>query len=103
MLFFFQVRPDLILEDAHLGAFTVDHTNFRLLVPDHTKNTVISVSLDGREVVNLRPNTQKPKFNNVISLAMANGLFYWTNGEEVLTEGYHAGQNRYFHNSYPDK
>jgi len=86
-----------------LGAFTVDHTNFRLLVPDHTKNTVISVSLDGREVVNLRPNTQKPKFNNVISLAMANGLFYWTNGEEVLTEGYHAGQNRYFHNSYPDK
>ncbi|XP_018353318.1 PREDICTED: proto-oncogene tyrosine-protein kinase ROS isoform X2 [Trachymyrmex septentrionalis] len=98
-----EVRPDLILEDAHLGAFTVDHTNFRLLVPDHTKNTVISVSLDGREVVNLRPNTQKPKFNNVISLAMANGLFYWTNGEEVLTEGYHAGQNRYFHNSYPDK
>ncbi|KYQ48889.1 Proto-oncogene tyrosine-protein kinase ROS [Trachymyrmex zeteki] len=98
-----EVRPDLILEDAHLGAFTVDHTNFRLLVPDHTKNTVISVSLDGREIVNLRPNTQKPKFNNVISLAMANGLFYWTNGEEVLTEGYHAGQNRYFHNSYPDK
>ncbi|XP_071649102.1 proto-oncogene tyrosine-protein kinase ROS isoform X3 [Temnothorax longispinosus] len=98
-----EVQPYLILEDDHLGAFTVDHTNFRLLVPDHTKNTMISVSLDGREVVNLRPNTQKPKFNNVVSLAMANGLFYWTNGEEVLTEGYHAGQNRYFHNSYPDK
>ncbi|KAL0113614.1 hypothetical protein PUN28_012637 [Cardiocondyla obscurior] len=98
-----EVQPYLILEDANLGAFTVDHTNFRLLVPHHTQNTVISVSLDGREVVNLRPNTQKPKFNNVVSLAMANGLFYWTNGEEVLTEGYHAGQNRYFHNSYPDK
>ncbi|XP_036141230.1 proto-oncogene tyrosine-protein kinase ROS isoform X3 [Monomorium pharaonis] len=98
-----EVPPYLILEDAHLGAFTVDHTNFRLLVPYHTNNTVISVSLDGREVVNLRPNTQKPKFTNVVSLAMANGLFYWTNGDEVLTEGYHAGQNRYFHNSYPDK
>ncbi|XP_071571413.1 proto-oncogene tyrosine-protein kinase ROS isoform X4 [Temnothorax nylanderi] len=98
-----EVQPYLILEDDHLGAFTVDHTNFRLLVPDHTKNTMISVSLDGREVVNLRPKTQKPKFNNVVSLAMANGLFYWTNGEEVLTEGYHAGLNRYFHNSYPDK
>ncbi|XP_043279081.1 proto-oncogene tyrosine-protein kinase ROS isoform X3 [Venturia canescens] len=98
-----EVQPYLILEDAHLGAFTVDHTNFRLLVPDHTKNTVISVSLDGREILDLRANTQQPKFKNVVSLAMANGLFYWTNGEEVLTEGYHPGQNRYFHNAYPDR
>ncbi|KAL6432278.1 hypothetical protein ACFW04_006732 [Cataglyphis niger] len=93
-----EVQPYLILEDANLGAFTVDHMNFRLLVPHHTKNTVLSVTLDGREIFDLRSNTQKPKFNNVVSLAMANGLFYWTNGEDVLTEGYH--QNRYFHNSY---
>ncbi|XP_015176489.1 PREDICTED: proto-oncogene tyrosine-protein kinase ROS isoform X2 [Polistes dominula] len=98
-----EVQPYLILEDAHLGAFTVDHTNFRLLVPHQTENTVMSVSLDGREVLNLRANTQQPKFKNVLSLAMANGLFYWTNGEEVLTEGYHSGQNRYFHNAYPDR
>ncbi|XP_006622853.1 proto-oncogene tyrosine-protein kinase ROS isoform X3 [Apis dorsata] len=98
-----EVQPYLILEDADLGAFTVDHTNFRLLVPHHIQNTVISVSLDGREVLNLRANTQQPKFKNVVSLAMANGLFYWTNGEEVLIEGYHSGQNRYFHNAYPDR
>ncbi|XP_034935442.1 proto-oncogene tyrosine-protein kinase ROS isoform X2 [Chelonus insularis] len=98
-----EVQPYLIVEDKDLGAFTVDHTNFRLLVPDHTQNTVISVSLDGREILNLRDNTQQPKFKNVVSLAMANGLFYWTNGEEVLTEGYHSGQNRYFHNAYPDR
>lgn len=99
----FQIQPYLILEDVNLGAFTVDHTNFRLLVPHHIQNTVISVSLDGREVLNLRANTQQPKFKNVVSLAMANGLFYWTNGEEVLIEGYHSGQNRYFHNAYPDR
>ncbi|XP_046814673.1 proto-oncogene tyrosine-protein kinase ROS isoform X2 [Vespa crabro] len=98
-----EVQPYLILEDEHLGAFTVDHTNFRLLVPHQTENTVMSVSLDGREVLNLRANTQQPKFKNVLSLAMANGLFYWTNGEEVLTEGYHSGKNRYFHNAYPDR
>ncbi|XP_066586207.1 proto-oncogene tyrosine-protein kinase ROS [Prorops nasuta] len=98
-----EVQPYLILEDSHLGAFAVDHTNFRLLVPHHTQNTVISVSLDGREVLDLRANTQQPKFKNVVSLTMANGLFYWTNGEEVLTEGYHSGQNRYFHNAYPDR
>ncbi|XP_070164576.1 proto-oncogene tyrosine-protein kinase ROS isoform X4 [Polyergus mexicanus] len=98
-----EVQPYLILEDANLGAFTVDHMNFRLLVPHHTKNTVLSVTLDGREIFDLRSNTQKPKFNNVVSLAMANGLFYWTNGEDVLTEGYHREQNRYFHNSYLDR
>ena len=42
-----EVRPDIILEDRNLGAFTVDHTNFRLLVPNHSQNTVVSVSLDG--------------------------------------------------------
>ncbi|XP_069689840.1 proto-oncogene tyrosine-protein kinase ROS isoform X2 [Periplaneta americana] len=97
-----EVRPDLILEDPNLGAFTVDHKNFRLLVPNHTQNTVVSVSLDGREIVDLRANTQQPMFQNVVSLAMANGLFYWTNGELVLTEEYHPGHNSYFHSAYPD-
>ncbi|XP_029040729.2 proto-oncogene tyrosine-protein kinase ROS isoform X2 [Osmia bicornis bicornis] len=98
-----EVQPYLILEEACLKAFTVDHTNFRLLVPSHVNNTVKSLSLDGRELLNIRNNTQQPKFKNVISLAMANGLFYFTNGEEVLIEGYHSGKNRYFHNAYPDR
>lgn len=42
-----EVTPDLILSDADLGAFTVDHTNFRILVSNHLRNTVLSVSLDG--------------------------------------------------------
>ncbi|XP_020283790.1 proto-oncogene tyrosine-protein kinase ROS isoform X2 [Pseudomyrmex gracilis] len=97
-----EVKPYSVLKEEKLGAFTVDHTNFRLLVSHQKNNTVLSVSLDGREVVNLRPNTQKPRFNKVESLAIANRLFYWTNGEEVLSEGYHPGQNIYFHNAYPD-
>ena len=55
------------------------------------------------EVTDIRSNTQQPQFQNVLSIAMANGLFYWTNGERVLTEEYHAGQDSYFHNLvYPD-
>lgn len=42
-----EVTPDLILSSPHLGAFTVDHTSFRILVPDQFKNTVVAVSLDG--------------------------------------------------------
>lgn len=41
------VQPEIILQDANLGAFTVDHTNFRLLVSNQRQNTINSVSLDG--------------------------------------------------------
>lgn len=42
-----EIIPDLILSDPNLGAFTVDYTNFRILVSSHEKNTVFAVSLDG--------------------------------------------------------
>lgn len=98
-----QTQPDLVDGDPFFGAFIVDHMNFRLLVPQHVNNTVVSLTLDGREVSNLRNNTQQPRFENVVSLAMANGLFYWTNGKGVLTEDYHSASNTYFHNFYSDK
>ena len=43
-------------------------------------------------------NTAQAQFKNVVSLATAHGLFYWTNGHEVLTEEYHPGKDNYFHN-----
>ncbi|XP_043482361.1 proto-oncogene tyrosine-protein kinase ROS isoform X2 [Leptopilina heterotoma] len=96
-----KVQPFLILEHSNLGAFIVDHINFRLLVSYHSENTVKSVSLDGKEVIDLRANTQQAKFKNVSSLTVINNLFYWTNGYQVLTEGYHSGQDKYFHNVFP--
>lgn len=42
-----EISPLQLLFEPNLGAFTVDHTNFRLLVPHQQKNTVLSVSLDG--------------------------------------------------------
>lgn len=53
-------------------------------------------------MADLRRNTQQAMFRNVVSLAMAGGLFYWTNGRDVLTEEYHAGQDAYFHNTFPN-
>lgn len=96
-----EVQPCIILKKPNLGAFTVDHTKFHLLVPDRSANTVYSVSFDGREIHNLRVNTQKPMFLDVLSLATANGLFYWTSGKEVMTEEHYPVDNNYFHNVYP--
>jgi len=56
-----------------------------------------------REIVDLRGNTQQPMFQNVVSLAMASGVFYWTNGEVVLFEEYHPFHKSYFHTAYPDR
>ncbi|XP_075975168.1 receptor protein-tyrosine kinase sevenless [Anticarsia gemmatalis] len=93
--------PEIIVRDAHLGAFTVDHADFRILVAHLKKNTVLAVSLDGREVADFRSNTQTPMFLSTRSIAYAGGLFYWTNGKEMLTEEYHAQSDSYFHNEYP--
>jgi proto-oncogene tyrosine-protein kinase ROS len=42
-----EVQPVLILQDPNMGAFTVDHTNFRLFVSNEKQNTINTVSLDG--------------------------------------------------------
>ncbi|CAB3226870.1 unnamed protein product [Arctia plantaginis] len=94
-------RPEIIVRDPHLGAFTVDHADFRILVAHLRRNTVLAVSLDGREVADFRSNTQTPMFLSTRSIAYASGLFYWTNGKEMLTEEYHAQSDSYFHNEYP--
>ncbi|XP_059618544.1 protein sevenless isoform X2 [Phlebotomus argentipes] len=96
-----KVKPLHMIQGQNLAPFTVDHTRFRILVPLQDENTVISVSLDGKDREDIRKNTNQPKFNDVRSLAMANGLFYWTNGEDVISEDYHVVQKIYFHNAYP--
>lgn len=40
-------------------------------------------------------------FSSARSIAYANGLFYWTNGEEMVSEEYHSRSDSYFHNEYP--
>ncbi|XP_050679139.1 proto-oncogene tyrosine-protein kinase ROS-like isoform X2 [Leptidea sinapis] len=96
-----ETPPEVIVRDAYLGAFTVDHADFRLLVTHLRRNTVLAVSLDGREVNDFRSNTQTPMFFSAKSIAYASGLFYWTNGKEMLTEEYHAQSDSYYHNEYP--
>lgn len=66
----------------------VDYENTRLFVTYQPENTVKSVSLDGKVVIEVRANTKQPRFNNVSSLSMNSGLFYWTDGEEILAEVY---------------
>ncbi|XP_065076468.1 proto-oncogene tyrosine-protein kinase ROS isoform X3 [Ochlerotatus camptorhynchus] len=96
-----EINP-LQLNNVHnLGAFTIDHVRFRVLVPDQKNNTVLSISLDGKITENIRQNTQQPRFGKVKSIALANGLFYWTNGKEVLVEDYHKKHESYYHNAFP--
>ncbi|XP_011494388.1 PREDICTED: proto-oncogene tyrosine-protein kinase ROS [Ceratosolen solmsi marchali] len=93
-----EVQVEQILKKSNLGAFVVDYINRRLLVTYQSENTIKSVSLDGKVAIDIRINTKQPKFKNVISLTMTNGLFYWTNGIEVIAESYESNNFRYFHN-----
>lgn len=55
------------------------------------------------EVADVRERTQAAQFQEVVGLAWAQGLFYWTDGERLLAEEYHQPTKSYFHNLlYPD-
>jgi hypothetical protein len=86
------------LKKSNLGAFIVDYINRCLLVTYQSENTIKSVSLDGKVAIDIRVNTKQPKFKNVTSLSLTNGLLYWTNGIEILAESYESNDFRYFHN-----
>ncbi|XP_052873398.1 protein sevenless [Anopheles cruzii] len=96
-----EIRPQQIVRSPHLGAFAIDHPNFRVLVADQRANTMLSVSLDGKVVEDIRNNVQQPRFERVRSLALARGYFYWTNGTDVFAEDYHKESDIYFHNAFP--
>uniref|UniRef100_A0A182MQB4 Tyrosine-protein kinase receptor n=1 Tax=Anopheles culicifacies TaxID=139723 RepID=A0A182MQB4_9DIPT len=96
-----EIRPLQMVSGRNLGAFTLDHANFRVLLADQGNNTVLAVSLDGNKQEDIRYNTQQPRFERVKSLARANGLFYWTNGTEVFAEDYHRLHDSYYHNAFP--
>ena len=96
-------KPFQMIKGKHLGAFIVDHTRFRLLVPMQNENTIMSVSLNGKNEEDIRKNTQSPLLHTVNSLAMANNLFIWTNGKEIMTEEYHTQYHTYYHNSWIPK
>lgn len=91
--------PGRVISWEDLGAFTIEHSKFRLLVPYQDRNTVFSVSLDGKDTENIRSNTRSAKFQTVKSISYANSLFIWTNGREIIREEYHREENVYYHNA----
>lgn len=46
------VTPEAILLEPNLGAFTVDHTNFKIYVSNQNRTTVHSISLDQYVLIN---------------------------------------------------
>lgn len=50
------------------------------------------------EKINIRKNTQQPRFRGVKSIAVFQELFYWTTDDMVWQEEYHEGNQKYYHN-----
>ncbi|XP_025828950.1 proto-oncogene tyrosine-protein kinase ROS isoform X3 [Agrilus planipennis] len=95
-------QPLKILSILDLGAFTIDCINYRLLVASQRDNTVMSVSLNGKEIEKMSKNIIKAKMQKVLSIATVNQLFYWTNGDELFYEAYQNATDTHYHNNLPD-
>lgn len=50
---------------------------------------------------NIRPSVSAAKLTRVVSLAMENRIFYWTDGIDVYFEEYN--QPRYYHNTMTEQ
>lgn len=87
-----------------IGSFVLDYTSFKILLPLHN-NSVISMDLEGKKVEAIRnaKNTQSPMYGNVKSIDMANNLFYWTDGIQLMNEELHHTEQRYYNNKYPNQ
>ncbi|KAF0751101.1 proto-oncogene tyrosine-protein kinase ROS, partial [Aphis craccivora] len=72
-----------------IGQFLIDHLKSQLLVLLSKDNTIISVSFDGKDVIDIRNNTQEALFNDSITLSYVNELFYWSNGIRLMGEDYY--------------
>lgn len=64
-------------------------------------NYVLSNILCRSEKLDIRPNINTPRFQNVLSLAISNDKFYWPDGTIVYYEEYLPTCNCYYHNTYP--
>lgn len=97
-----EINPTMIFNQDRVGVFSIDYIHYKLLLPIEELNTVISVDLNGTKYMDIRKNTQTPRFESVKSFAMANDLFYWTTDDAVLMEEYHEQSKFYFDNKFRD-
>ncbi|CAH1283434.1 unnamed protein product, partial [Diabrotica balteata] len=88
-----------VLNETELGAFTFEYHNFNVLVSYQRLNTIMSVTLDGNDIKNIRTTVATSKLYKVVSLAMENKLFYWTDGTDVYFEDYNEHSKSYYHNA----
>ncbi|XP_064629628.1 proto-oncogene tyrosine-protein kinase ROS-like isoform X2 [Lineus longissimus] len=87
-----------IIRQDMLYTLFIDHQNYRLYFPNSTMNTIMSSSLDGTDLTDIRPNMQRPYFLLVKSLLYFDKLFYWTNGEYFSKEEFDPRNDVYHHN-----
>ncbi|XP_025412408.1 proto-oncogene tyrosine-protein kinase ROS isoform X3 [Sipha flava] len=91
----------LILQNKNIGPFVIDYLNFCLLVLFQKSNTIMSVSLDGQDVTDIRNNTETALFEDAITLTNVNGSFYWSNGSVLMGEEYSVNEQKYYQHIYP--
>ncbi|XP_016664767.1 protein sevenless isoform X2 [Acyrthosiphon pisum] len=92
----------LILKNEDIGPFVINYIQLCLFVIFRKQNTIMSVSLDGQKVINIRNNTHTALFSDATSLLHTNELFYWSNGSVLMREDYFIDDQKYYQTIYPE-
>lgn len=92
-------RPTLLVSMNSLHTLTIDCINYRIFFPNNSANTMMSIDMDGSDLLDVRTNAHSPDFVMMSSVAQYRGVFYWANKHgKVLMEEYDPERRVYHHN-----
>ncbi len=93
------MAPSLLVSTSSLHTLTIDCVNYRIFFPNESANTMMSVDMDGSDLLDVRTNAHSPDFVMMSSVAQHRGVFYWANRQgKVLMEEYDPERRVYHHN-----
>ncbi|XP_037079270.1 proto-oncogene tyrosine-protein kinase ROS-like [Pollicipes pollicipes] len=80
------------------STFVIDHTNFSVLVPGRSKNTVFALSMISWTAMDVRRHTVRPQYAGMLALAEHAETLCWSTGQHVFLESYRAERGTYYNN-----
>lgn len=91
----------LIYQNQRISTFAVNYFNYRIYFPVASSKSIFSITIDGKDAVNIRDNSNSADvFVDIENMIIYNRKLYFTKGENISWEEYHEEEKMYYHNVY---
>lgn len=96
-----QANIQLIYQNQQISTFAVNYFDYRILFPVTISKSIFSITIDGKDVMNIRNNSNSADvFMDIENMIIFNRNLYFTKGQNISWEEYHEQEGIYYHNVY---